>query len=1176
MRSRFNLIALASIFVLIVSAFSTSAGRGQTPPTPDGLIQTTLDEAMQQVSPGSPQDWQIYYHAATGKVRFLGTRSGAAIPQPAPLAAGATAETAARSFLAAQGELFGLKDAENQLELMRQQSTEDGRSFVRFQQVQQGLPVLAGELVVQLDPALNVISVSGEISPFDEPTLYNTAIFVPRVDADAAQRTAIEAIAKAYALPGEELQASTPELWIYNPALLDAQQEQENRLVWRIEVTAPERGDIRELVLVDASTGYVALHFSQIDTARSRLIYNNQNNASYGLPGNGPVRIEGGAATGNLEVDNAYDYLGFTYDYYNTNFGRDGIDGVGMPLVATVLYCPSSTSCPFANAFWNGTQMVFGQGFAAADDIVAHELTHGVTEHESHLYYYMQSGAINEALSDIFGEFVDLSYTNGRDNDSAEVAWLHGEDLVGGANRSMKDPTLYGDPDRMGSPNYYCGSNDSGGVHTNSGVANKAAFLMTAGETFNGYTVSGIGIPKSARIWYETQRYLLTSGSDYQDLGVLLSQACTSLIGTASITSADCNAVREAVAATEMNLQPGSCTAYDTPMCALVGIDSSFNGTAPGWYSAAGAWYVNDEVLYTTGAGAGTSATAFYNQTFQDIDYQVSLRRYGDSGAIHGVVVRGEPLPLGDMNLWHSGYGFFINRNGYFDVLRFDDGHYTTLQPWTIHEAINTGDAWNTLRVMAQGPRLDFYVNDRLIWSGSDATHRSGNAGVLMYNSNATGNRLEVDWAALYHGTPQYLFYDDFENPVSARWGLGAISGTNTWYYPQSNNPFGRDTTYGSLGYNLWGYANVGPSDYYAQMNAGVSLPASSSVFMYFRQSYTFEQNYDGGVLEYTTGGGWTDAAGLFDAGSYNGAIDPGSSNPLAGRSAFTGNSNGLRSSRLNLSDLAGQTARFRFRIGTDHSIDNYGWCIDDVRIYTCQAQTAPPVFLPLTMRSATSAAIPMHFSFNGASSGWPVVAGTWLTDGSHQYSNGQAGAFVSIHHPQNFSDVSLTLRVLRSGCHTCAVNLIVRGVPTPLGNQNRWYSYISFQISNDGQYSVYKRVRGGSATALQPWTSSSAIHQSGAYGDEWNVLRVIDFGDSLFFYINGQLVWSGSDATLTSGEVGFSMYSDSSPWNLAQVDWATIDWANAATTFGAISPEQQALNDAAWQQAARSETGAP
>src|SRR5512142_2424942 len=107
--------------------------------------------------------------------------------------------------------------------------------------------------------------------------------------------------------------------------------------------------------------------------------------------------------------------------------------------------------------------MVFGQGYAAADDVVAHELTHAVTQYTSGLYYYMQSGAINESLSDIFGEFVDL--TNGRGTDSAAVRWKMGEDLPSGALRDMKDPPSMGAyPDRMTSINYFCGNKDNGGV----------------------------------------------------------------------------------------------------------------------------------------------------------------------------------------------------------------------------------------------------------------------------------------------------------------------------------------------------------------------------------------------------------------------------------------------------------------------------------------------------------------------------------------------------------------------------------------------------------------------------------------------------------------------------------------------------------------------------------------
>ena len=117
-------------------------------------------------------------------------------------------------------------------------------------------------------------------------------------------------------------------------------------------------------------------------------------------------------------MDQAYEYTGDTYDFYKNNFGRDSIDGAGMTLISTVRYCTKDAeACPYKNAFWNGQQIVFGQGFTAADDIVAHELTHGVTDYTAHLFYYMQSGAINESLSDIMGEFVD--FANGKGNDTA-------------------------------------------------------------------------------------------------------------------------------------------------------------------------------------------------------------------------------------------------------------------------------------------------------------------------------------------------------------------------------------------------------------------------------------------------------------------------------------------------------------------------------------------------------------------------------------------------------------------------------------------------------------------------------------------------------------------------------------------------------------------------------------
>ncbi len=139
-------------------------------------------------------------------------------------------------------------------------------------------------------------------------------------------------------------------------------------------------------------------------------------------------------------------------------------------------------------------------------------------------------------------------------NDAANVKWLHGEDLPGGANRSMSNPPAYSDPDKMTSTYYYTGADDDGGVHTNSGINNKAAFLLVEAGTFNGKTVTAIGADKTLAIYYEVQTNLLTSGADYADLYNGLYQGCLNLVGGSSgIVLGDCQQVRNATDAVEMN-----------------------------------------------------------------------------------------------------------------------------------------------------------------------------------------------------------------------------------------------------------------------------------------------------------------------------------------------------------------------------------------------------------------------------------------------------------------------------------------------------------------------------------------------------------------------------------------------------------------------------------------------
>src|SRR4029079_19348039 len=176
---------------------------------------------------------------------------------------------------------------------------------------------------------------------------------------------------------------------------------------------------------------------------------------------------------------------------------------------------PAGGGCPYANAFWNGLQMYYGTGFAVADDVVGHEMTHAVTERTSNLIYWGQSGAMNESISDIMGEIVD--HQNVTPSDSTQpTPWSLGEDIPGFPNgiRNVQNPPAFNDPDRTGSALYVkesCVSsvncyNDEDGVHSNSGVGNKTFFLASQGGSFNGQSITGIDAGAANLAKYPTPR----------------------------------------------------------------------------------------------------------------------------------------------------------------------------------------------------------------------------------------------------------------------------------------------------------------------------------------------------------------------------------------------------------------------------------------------------------------------------------------------------------------------------------------------------------------------------------------------------------------------------------------------------------------------------------------------
>ena len=525
-----------------------------------GASISLADQALvQKLSDSVRGNVKVSYHAGTKQVRFLAAPPSASLPQPFSLGPDALPEHAAKSFLSVYGRLFGLADPNRELKLNLVHDLPEGRSVVKFKQMHQGLPVIGGEMIVHMDRQKNVRSVNGEVSPD-----INVDV-TPLISAASAESRALARVKMKYGVPDSSLEALPAELSIYNPVLLGDRMNK-NFLVWKIIVRSYE-SPIKEYVFIDAKSGIGLLSFNQIHAFLNRSIYDNENNPYAGLPGYNLARTEGQPDTGDTEVDLAYKHLGDTYNFYWDYHGRDSVDDMGMALIATVRYCEPGYPCPFKNAYWNGEQMVFGKGFAAADDVVGHELTHGVTERESALFYYMQSGAINESLSDIWGEFIDQ--WNGTGTDTPAVRWLLGEDLPAsvGVTRNMKNPPAKGDPDSILSPYYQCSWGDGGGVHTNSGVGNKAAYLLTDGGTFNGYTINSLGLDKVAKIFYQVQTNYLTSGSDYQDLADYLYEACGDLIDTYGIEASDCDEVRKAVNAVHMYALPDKCKNIDPPLC---------------------------------------------------------------------------------------------------------------------------------------------------------------------------------------------------------------------------------------------------------------------------------------------------------------------------------------------------------------------------------------------------------------------------------------------------------------------------------------------------------------------------------------------------------------------------------------------------------------------------------
>ncbi len=500
-----------------------------------------------------------------------------------------------RTFPAEVAIALGINSTADDLELMKSET--DGLAFRHdtYRQSYQGVRVFSGVLRLHYRKDGSWYAATGRYYPIQDSFSVR-----PRLDASAAVSAAQASLPGVFDVAEQSLVIVDPG-WYGDPPIGP-------HLAYQL--TLIERNGHEQFgVFIDANNGQFLDRWSLMCHANERRIYDGT--AQTTLPG-ALARDEGDPATGNEDVDDAYDYIGDANAFFLNAFGRNGIDGLGGEVIATTnVDDTGAIPCPNASYDFVRRQLIFCTG-STADDVVVHEWAHGLTLSTANLIYQNQSGQLNESFSDVFGELVDLY------NGGAEVAgetsgspwfahptgggtdepnsvrsancsfmptlidgtrWVIGEDApsMSGPFRDMWNPNCFSHPQTANDPLQLCSLIDNGGVHSGSGIPNHAFAMLCDGKTFNSITVNPIGTAKAAAVWYRALTTYLTVGSDFQDAFIAFNLAASDLIGTMPndprtglptgniFTAADALEVEKALLAVEMDT-PGACGETDEPL----------------------------------------------------------------------------------------------------------------------------------------------------------------------------------------------------------------------------------------------------------------------------------------------------------------------------------------------------------------------------------------------------------------------------------------------------------------------------------------------------------------------------------------------------------------------------------------------------------------------------------
>ncbi|MCS7352265.1 MAG: thrombospondin type 3 repeat-containing protein [Anaerolineae bacterium] len=457
---------------------------------------------------------------------------------------GANPVERARKFLEAYQDLYGLTDPDLGLAVRR--GVEGDGEDVIFYQTYRGLPIFASELAVHLTGDRVYATVGKLLTDVD----LDVTPALTAAQAEDVARAAVEA-------PQARVAGET-RLVIFDPRLLN-NVPSDPRLAWRVTLG----GNAPWQVLVDAQTGEVLFKYSLIQPGGGSLHgydfeeFDARNEAPwdcYLIPG---FLVESiGDEDGLEEEYHAHPeavavwwFAREVYAFYHNRFNRHSYDGDSAQLEVFI-------NADVPNAQWMGSWLcdiiVFRTGWVGLD-VLAHEFTHGVIDHTSDLIYANQPGALNESYADVMASLVDGN-------------WTMGEGRVGGgaAFRDLSNPPAFGDPDRMSM--FVMTADDNGGVHINSGIPNKAAFLIAEGGTHNGWTIAGIGREKMGRLYYSVMTRL-PEGAQFMDARNATVARASEWAGSGryGFTAFDVCQVRNAFAAVELGSGDRDCDGDEDP-----------------------------------------------------------------------------------------------------------------------------------------------------------------------------------------------------------------------------------------------------------------------------------------------------------------------------------------------------------------------------------------------------------------------------------------------------------------------------------------------------------------------------------------------------------------------------------------------------------------------------------